>query len=193
MSGGVPGWFSAATAAGVLHMLGFESPVLKQFVFGGVLAARFHPELVRAWTVKYGLHMLHYAAAACILIVSLRAILSASNVTTSAWTGNTKVLLLPCKTTHARLFPKKHSFDYSYLVVGIPVGWEGIAGGLVSSSSKKQPWYSWSRRGWYHVNPADYLYRGDGHLGLREKLNAYLVSQVRSFSQNNSTLTQISH
>lgn len=178
----MPGWLSAATAVGVLHMLGFESPVLKQLVLGILIAATLQPEVVRTWIVEYGFNILQYAVPVWVLVVLLRATLSASNFTASTWTGNTKVLLFPCKTTHARLFPKKHSFDYSYLVVGIPVGWEGIAGGLVSSSSKKQPWYSWSKRGWYHVNPADYLYRGDEHLGLRDKLNAYLVSQVSRLS-----------
>ena len=33
------------------------------------------------------------------------------------------------------------------------------------------------KSGWFHVDPADYLSRGDGHLGLRGKLDAYLISQ----------------
>ncbi len=82
-----------------------------------------------------------------------------------------KVLLLPCKTTHSRMFPKLHSFSHSYLVVGIPVGWSGCAGGLVSAGSG-------GRRGWFHVDAEDSLERGNGHLGLRGKLDAYLESQV---------------
>jgi len=82
----------------------------------------------------------------------------------------TKPLILPCRTTHSRMFPKKHSFSYSYLFVGIPVGWSGCAGSLLSADGTK-------KRGWFHVDPTDFLARGDGHLGLRGKLDMYLESQ----------------
>jgi len=68
------------------------------------------------------------------------------------------------------MFPKKHSFSYSYLFVGIPVGWSGCCGSLLSADASK-------KRGWLHVDPVDFLARGDGHLGLRGKLDAYLESQ----------------
>ncbi|KAL8910450.1 MAG: hypothetical protein Q9171_004244 [Xanthocarpia ochracea] len=46
-----------------------------------------------------------------------------------------KPLLFPSKTSHTRLFPKKHSFTYSYLLVGIPVGWRVVADlGFISNS-----------------------------------------------------------
>lgn len=82
----------------------------------------------------------------------------------------TKPLILPCRTTHSRMFPKKHSFSYSYLFVGMPVGWSGCYGSLLSADASQ-------KRGWFHVDPADFLARGDGHLGLRGKLDAYLESQ----------------
>ena len=93
---------------------------------------------------------------------------------TPRWAGPGKVLLFPCTTTHSRMFPEKNSFSYSYLVVGIPVGWEGNAGGMVSVGGQGSP----ASKGWYHVNAADYLERGSGHLGLRGKLDKYLRSQV---------------
>ncbi|KAK3945850.1 hypothetical protein QBC46DRAFT_61854 [Diplogelasinospora grovesii] len=108
-----------------------------------------------------------------------------TRVSDPPWNRPGKVLLFPCNTTHARLFPKKHSFTYSYLVVGVPVGWEGNAGGMVSvgpqsSKSGLSSWFSLRpqvRKGWYHIDPADYLARGKGHLGLRGKLDEYLESQ----------------
>ncbi|KAK8050504.1 hypothetical protein PG994_012234 [Apiospora phragmitis] len=87
----------------------------------------------------------------------------------SGWDGPTKPLLIPCRTTHARFFPKKHAFSNSYLMIGFPVGWEGVAGGMISTGSQK--------KGWYQVDAADYLERGHGHLGLRGKLDAHLTSQ----------------
>ena len=83
------------------------------------------------------------------------------------------------------MFPKSHSFAYTYLVVGIPVGWEGNANGMVSAGVKTETglwsWFSWdrsTRKGWYDIDAANYLQRGSGHLGLRGKLDAYLESQV---------------
>ncbi|KAF9882024.1 hypothetical protein CkaCkLH20_00060 [Colletotrichum karsti] len=94
-----------------------------------------------------------------------------------------KPLLIPAKTTHRRTFPEKHGFAYSYLVVGIPVGWTGNYAGMVSSGVERRGWMSLlslvpsPRKGWFDVDPADYLDRGNGHLGLRGKLDAYLRSQ----------------
>ncbi|KAI0842525.1 hypothetical protein F5Y06DRAFT_306060 [Hypoxylon sp. FL0890] len=90
----------------------------------------------------------------------------------SVWNGPGWPLLFPCQTTHTRLFPKKHSFVYSYLLVGIPVGWTGAAGGMISNDE-----HGTGASGWYKIDAADYLERGSGHLGLRGKLNAYLESQ----------------
>ncbi|KAK0635555.1 hypothetical protein B0T17DRAFT_481508 [Bombardia bombarda] len=89
-----------------------------------------------------------------------------------AWDGPGKALLFPCKTTHSRMFPEKHSFSYSYLVVGIPVGWEGNAAGMVSVGAKGKP-----GRGWFNIDAADYLDRGNGEIGLRAKLDDYLRKQ----------------
>ena len=88
-------------------------------------------------------------------------------------------LVFPCRTTHTRFFPKKHSFSYSYLFVGIPVGWRGSVGSFFSAdikylSSKDHP----RKQGWLSVESADYLNRGDNVHGLQGKLDSYLRSQV---------------
>ncbi len=88
-------------------------------------------------------------------------------------------LVFPCRTTHTRLFPKKHSFSYSYLYVGIPVGWRGSVGSFFSadlktlSSKDHRP-----KQGWLSVESADYLNREDNVHGLQGKLDSYLRSQV---------------
>jgi len=130
-----------------------------------------------AWTATSSL------LAALVILATLRTLRETKE---PAWTGPGKVLLFPARTTHARMFPTKHSFSYSYLVVGVPVGWQGTAGGMVSVGIDKgwslSSWLSlkpWARRGWYTVNPGDYLERGKAELGLRGKLDAYLVAQVR--------------
>ncbi|KAF2707880.1 hypothetical protein K504DRAFT_435967 [Pleomassaria siparia CBS 279.74] len=104
-----------------------------------------------------------------------------------------KPLIFPCLTTHARVFPKKHAFGYSYLLYGIPIfhavtapdgtrfgGWQ---------DSKKGKW-------WLQIRAEDYLERGYGNYGFYEKLGmtlrnrgvqdsewsyAYLVTAPRFF------------
>ena len=79
-------------------------------------------------------------------------------------------ILLPCRTTHTRLFPKAHSLDYSYLFVGVPIGWTGSVGSILTSGKdSSSPWFS--------VHQEDYLARGTHQLGLQGKLNDYLLSQ----------------
>ncbi|KAB8342914.1 hypothetical protein FH972_022511 [Carpinus fangiana] len=78
-----------------------------------------------------------------------------------------KPLVWPCRTTHTRLFPKKHSFAYSYLLVGVPVDWQGSSGSLLSSNTT-------ARRCMFHVDAADHLEREQGVRTLRQKLDAFL-------------------
>ncbi|RDA87724.1 hypothetical protein CP532_1788 [Ophiocordyceps camponoti-leonardi (nom. inval.)] len=89
-----------------------------------------------------------------------------------AWTGPGRPYLIPCRTTHRRLFPEKHSFSYSYLVVGVPVGFGGNIKGIVSAGLPR-----WRRKAWFDVDAADYLQRGFGEVGLRGKLDSFLRSQ----------------
>lgn len=101
------------------------------------------------------------------------------------WDGPGKVLIFPSRTTHMRLFPKKHHFSYSYLVVGIPVGWEGSISGLLSvgveASWGLSSWFtpsSWFQKGWFTVDDRDFFERGHSSTGLRGKLETYLETQV---------------
>lgn len=91
----------------------------------------------------------------------------------ASWPGMAKPYFIPCRTTHTRFFPKKHSFSYSYLLVGVPVGCRANVNGMLSMD------FGNGGLAWYDVDPADYLQRGSGHLGLRGKLDSFLVSQVR--------------
>ncbi|KHN99424.1 uncharacterized protein MAM_03122 [Metarhizium album ARSEF 1941] len=117
------------------------------------------------------------AGAIAIGLVSIRRFLNPNPVLK----GPAQPYLIPCKTTHTRLFPKKHAFGYSYLVVGIPVGSTGDFHGILTIDY--QSCGSWDllsklfRGGWYTVNNADYLQRGVSAHGLRGKLDEYLKSQ----------------
>lgn len=90
-----------------------------------------------------------------------------------------KPILFPCRTSHTRLFPQKHSFSYSYLFVGIPVGWRGWVSSLLTADLKTLPWKGRKpKTGWFNVDSADHLARGNDMHGLRGKLDTYLESQV---------------
>jgi DUF1365 family protein len=78
-------------------------------------------------------------------------------------------LLIPSRTRHTRLFPRKHGFEYSYLFVGVPVGVSGQVSKALSVDSQ--------RGSWFNVKSADYLSRGNEHLGLGDKLKRFLHSQ----------------
>ena len=99
-----------------------------------------------------------------------------------------KPLLFPCRTSHTRFFPKKHAFSYSYLFVGIPVGWRGSIGSILSADlesledKKQTDSPSEGRKAWFSVESTDYLARGFHSAGLQGKLQDYLRSQVRRTS-----------
>ena len=78
-------------------------------------------------------------------------------------------LLITSRTTHTRIFPRKHSFSYSYLFVGVPVGVQGKLSRALSIDSQQ--------RGWFEVRSVDHLDRGSTHLSLGEKLKRYLHTQ----------------
>ena len=88
-------------------------------------------------------------------------------------------LMFPSKVQHTRTFPKKHSFNYSYLMVGLPVGSREKFGSLLSvdleshDAGEKE-----ASPAWLDVRSADHLARGDDPDGLKGKLNAYLKSIV---------------
>ncbi len=105
-------------------------------------------------------------------------------VSTGDWVdGGPKPLLFPSRTTHTRFFPKTHSFSYSYLIVGIPVGWKGAIGGILAAYEGNRGVSSSAMASsldgsWYSVDSGDYLDRGNSHLGLHGKLQRFLDSQV---------------
>lgn len=99
-----------------------------------------------------------------------------------------KPLIIPGRISHARLFPKHHSFSYSYLMVGIPIHSPSRGNWLLSVDER-----AWWKRGWLHVEAADHLGRGDNKDGIYTKLRSYLESQVGmtycGLSRNATSLT----
>lgn len=90
-----------------------------------------------------------------------------------------KPLVFPSRTSHTRFFPKKHSFSYSYLLVGVPLGWRGVVGPLLSVDEEDALCGASGRGAWLSVRAEDHLHRGYDHRGLKGKLKSFLITQVR--------------
>lgn len=79
--------------------------------------------------------------------------------------------LFPCRTTHARIFPKRHAFGYTYLLYGIPITPEFLTADGIgfrwNADSKMGNW-------WMQVRAEDHLERGLGSAGFYTKLKLSL-------------------
>ncbi|KAJ9611740.1 hypothetical protein H2200_004924 [Cladophialophora chaetospira] len=80
--------------------------------------------------------------------------------------------IFECITSHRRLFPTTHSFSYSYLLVGVPIGCRGSDGRVLSWLSPTN-----ASKAWFSVHAEDYLERGHHVDGLAGKLKDYLKTQ----------------
>jgi DUF1365 family protein len=94
---------------------------------------------------------------------------------TSEWSlPHPKATIFPCRTKHARLFPKRHAFDYSYLQCGFPIIPAGTTpDGIDVGSDKDRRLGGW----WLHIKADDYLSRGNGALGFYGKLKTFMREQ----------------
>jgi hypothetical protein len=175
----------------------FSGPVNAALTVVFVVARQWHlfADLLNAALLAGAVKAIIGSSVIAFLLVQLLW-LAQGRIETRRWNGPGKVLLFPCRTSHQRKFPKTHAFSYSYLTIGIPVGFEGNAGGMVSVGAKgKHGLFSGlfgPQRGWFTIDAGDYLERGRAELGLRGKLNEYLRAQVgvRShFNQGHCILT----
>ncbi|TVY55230.1 hypothetical protein LSUE1_G010076 [Lachnellula suecica] len=123
-------------------------------------------------------------AALLTLVPLLRFFISLTQFSSSPNGFPAKPMFFPCRTNHVRMFPTKHTFSYSYLMVGIPVGWKGSTGGMLSADVENEPasWYEkWPSlkpsSSWFTVNGDDYFERGHLKGGLETKLRNYLRTQ----------------
>ena len=86
-----------------------------------------------------------------------------------------KPWIFPCKTTHARVFPTKHAFGYSYLQCGYPIiPIEATEAENGTSDGRDRELGNW----WMRARADDYLERGNGERGFYKKLQSYLREQV---------------
>lgn len=106
------------------------------------------------------------------------------------------MMLFPTTITHTRVSPIRNTFRYRLLLIGIPVGFRGKVGNLLSvdeplkevtkkkNRNEKDLFgavrmsYSTIVTAWFSFDPIRYLHRGDDHRGLKYKLNQFLKSQV---------------
>lgn len=90
-------------------------------------------------------------------------------------------LLFPAKLSHARRFPasERYNYWYDYFMVGVPVGFRGRIGNLISIDNQPTS-ESILEKCWFTIDPAYYLEPGSGDRTLEEKLNIFLHNLVLS-------------
>ncbi|PYH75267.1 uncharacterized protein BO88DRAFT_461497 [Aspergillus vadensis CBS 113365] len=86
-------------------------------------------------------------------------------------------LLFPAKLSHARRFPvvERYNYWYDYFMVGIPVGFRGRIGNLISIDNHPTS-ESILEKCWFTIDPARYLEPGSSDLTLEEKLHIFLTN-----------------
>ena len=91
-------------------------------------------------------------------------------------------LLFPATLTHTRVSPVKNKFSHRVFFVGIPIGFRGQIGRLLSidQDDSTLPYTKLLRQlfTWFSFDPVRYLQREDNEYGLRDKLDRFLRSQV---------------
>ncbi|KAG6011937.1 hypothetical protein E4U43_008030 [Claviceps pusilla] len=119
---------------------------------------------------------------ACFFGLKRRALLAA--LARQLWT-QVYAAVLPCAVAIGAAFLMLSTLNrnYSYLVVGIPVGISGNFNGMISVSNEqdrgfKAFLFKILGGAWYNVNAFDYLQRGMSDAGFRGKLDTYLRSQA---------------
>lgn len=108
---------------------------------------------------------------------------------TSQWTlEHPNAFIIPCRTTHTRIFPKKHSFGYNYLLCGFPiVPGQTTPEGIDLPGGEDKVLGRW----WLRIHADDYLARGQADLGFYGKLKVFLRERVRMTTAGvNQTLTK---
>lgn len=93
-----------------------------------------------------------------------------------AWTlQHPKPFIIPCRTTHTRIFPKHHAFGYDYLLSGFPI----VPGGTTPDGTDiPDGGDMYLGRWWLRIHADDYLSRGQASLGFYGKLKVFLREKV---------------
>ena len=141
--------------------------------------------LIAVFTLPLGLHIILPGLTSVIIIHSQipRKIASLFNNPKAGKAEISSPVLFKCKTTYWQTFPERYAFDHSCLLVGVPVGrkyrHESIFEAKKSTAKECE-----GRPAWFDVRAEDHLHRGGGDLGLRGKLEAYLISEVSIIDSN---------
>jgi hypothetical protein len=94
----------------------------------------------------------------------------------SPWTvPYPKARIFPSQIKHVRMFPKRHSFEYSYLQCGFPI----IPGGVFADGTEIGCGHDLRLGNWWlRIRAEDYLSRGNMALGFYGRLRLFLREQV---------------
>ncbi|GLA57823.1 hypothetical protein AtubIFM54640_005618 [Aspergillus tubingensis] len=155
--------------------------LFKNFVYLVFVAAHLMLKMTDAG-LREILGLLIFLAVSSILFILVRLVIAA------LWTQRLIVhnlhvrpdflgrpLLFPAKLSHARRFPatERYNYWYDYFMIGIPVGFRGRIGNLISIDNQPTS-ESILEKCWFTIDPAYYLEPGSGDRTLEEKLHIFL-------------------
>jgi hypothetical protein len=126
--------------------------------------------------------LLILAGAVAFVFVQISSLSGSNSTTHDVEDEGPKPMFFPCTTAHTRLFPKVHSFSYSYMWSGIPIGWTGSIGGMLAgdqvTTGFRPSLKNRTGNAWFTIDADEYLERETAPNGLRGKLDQFLEHQV---------------
>lgn len=91
-----------------------------------------------------------------------------------------RVMMFPCDLQHLRRSGFKDDYHHSYLYVGYPVGFHACYKPLVTVEPHIRLGSLLPiKKTWFSIRPEDHAFNGGAHLSMTQKLEEFLVSEVR--------------
>lgn len=91
-----------------------------------------------------------------------------------------RVALFPCDLRHLRRSGFKDNYHHSYLYAGYPVGLRACYSPLITVEPPFRSGFLLPiKKAWFSIRPEDHAFNGDANLSMTQKLEEFLLSEVR--------------
>lgn len=91
-----------------------------------------------------------------------------------------RAAMFPCDLRHLRRSGFKDNYHHSYLYVGYPVGLRACYSPLITVEPPFRPGFLLPiKKAWFSIRPEDHAFNGGANLSMTEKLEEFLLSEVR--------------
>jgi hypothetical protein len=91
-----------------------------------------------------------------------------------------RAAMFPCDLRHLRRSGFKDNYHHSYLYVGYPVGLRACYSPLITVEPPFRPGFLLPiKKAWFSIRPEDHALNGGANLSMTQKLEEFLLSEVR--------------